>query len=90
MTQQGIVPLPGVVARSARSYETDQTAKLDLQDTGTSIIAGQTLSSSDDRWLRKFGAEQRVMDGVSVSGAIGETPQGATSKSITAGFKHSW
>jgi hypothetical protein len=90
MTQQGIVPLPGVVARSARSYGTDQTAKLDLQDTGTSIIAGQTLSSSDDRWLRKFGAEQRVMDGVSVSGAIGETPQGATSKSITAGFKRSW
>jgi hypothetical protein len=90
ITQQGVVPLPGIVARSARSYETDQTAKLDLQDTGTSIIAGQTLSSSDDRWLRKFGAEQRVMDGVSISGAIGETPQGATSKSINAGFKHSW
>jgi hypothetical protein len=90
MTQQGVVPLPGVIAHPARSYETDQTAKLNIQDTGTSITAGQTLSSSDDRWLRKFGAEQKMLDGVSVSGAIAETSQGATSKSITAGFKHSW
>jgi hypothetical protein len=90
MTQQGMVPLPGVAARSTRSYETDQSAKLNIEDTGTSITAGQTLSSGDEKWLRKFGAEQKISDGVSVSGSIGETPQGATSKSITAGFKKSW
>jgi hypothetical protein len=90
MTQQGMVPVPGLAARPARTYETDQSAKLSIGDTGTSVTAGQTLSSTDDRWLRKFGAEQKVLDGVTISGSIGETPQGATSKSISAGFKKSW
>jgi len=90
VTEQGVVPVPGVSARPAHNYETDQTAKLSIGDTGTSVVAGQTLSSSDDKWLRKVGAEQKVFDGVSISGSIGETAQGATSKSISAGFKHSW
>jgi hypothetical protein len=88
--QQGIVPVPGIAARPARNYETEQSAKLSIGDTGTSFIAGQTLSTTDDKWLRKIGAEQKLFDGVSISGTIGETPQGATNKSLTAGFKRSW
>jgi hypothetical protein len=90
VTQRGIVPVPGLVARPTRSHETEQSAKLSVFDTGTSVIVGQSLSSSDDKWLRKVGAEQKLFDGVNVSGAIGETAQGTTSKSITAGFKRSW
>jgi hypothetical protein len=90
MTQRGGVPLPGAASPSARNYETDQSAKLSIEDTGTSITAGQALSLSDEKWLRKFGAEQKVMEGVSVSGSIGESPQGTISKSISAGFKKSW
>jgi hypothetical protein len=90
VTQQGIVPVPGVVARPTRSYETDQSAKLSISETGTSVSVGQTLSSNDDKWLRKVGAEQKLFDGVSVSGAVGETAQGTTNKSISAGFKRSW
>jgi len=90
VTQQGILPVPGVVARAARSYETEQSARLSIADTGTSLVAGQTLSSTDDKWLRKIGAEQKLFDGLSIAGSIGETPLGATSKSLTAGFKHSW
>ena len=90
MTQQGVVPLPGLVSRPQRTYETDQSAKISIGDTGTSVTAGQTLSSTDDKWLRKFGAEQKVLDGVTISGSIGETAQGTTSKSISAGFKKSW
>jgi hypothetical protein len=90
MTQQGMVPVPGLTARPQRSYETDQSAKISIGDTGTSVSAGQTLSSTDDKWLRKFGAEQKVLDGVTISGSISETPQGSTSKSISAGFKKSW
>ena len=88
--QQGIVPVPGIAGRPARNYETDQSAKLSIADTGTSFVAGQTLSSTDDKWLRKIGAEQKLFDGVSISGSIGETPQGTTNKSLTAGFKRSW
>jgi len=89
VTQQGIVPVPGS-ARATRNYETDQSAKLSVFDTGTSVSVGQTMSSTDEKWLRKIGAEQKLFDGVNVSGSVGETGQGTTSKSISAGFKRSW
>jgi hypothetical protein len=90
LIQQGILPVPGFATRPVRNYETQQSAKLSIADTGTSLIAGQTLSSTDDKWLRKIGAEQKLFDGVSISGSIGETPQGVTNKSLSAGFKRSW
>jgi hypothetical protein len=31
-----------------------------------------------------------LFDGVSISGSVGETAQGVTNKSLTAGFKRSW
>ena len=84
------VPVPGIPGRPVRNYQTEQSAKLSIADTGTSFTAGQSLSSADDKWLRKVGAEQKLFGGVSISGSIGETPQGTSNKSITAGFKHSW
>jgi hypothetical protein len=83
-------PVPGLAGRTTRNYETEQSAKLSIGDTGTSFSAGQTLSSSDDKWLRRIGAEQKLFGGVSISGSISETPLGASSKSLTAGFKQSW
>jgi hypothetical protein len=84
------VPVPGIAGRPVRNYQTEQSAKLSITDTGTSFIAGQTLSSTDDKWLRKIGAEQKLFGDVSISGSIGETAQGASNKSLTAGFRHSW
>ena len=88
--QQGIVPVPGIISHPSRTYETDQSAKLSITDTGTSFVAGQSMSSTEDKWLRKFGAEQKLFDGVTVSGSVSETSSGATNKSISAGFKKSW
>jgi hypothetical protein len=90
LIQQGVVPVPGIVGHPSRNFQTEQTAKLNITDTGTSFIAGQTLSSTDDKWLRKIGAEQKLFDGVSITGSVGETPLGITNKSLTAGFKRSW
>ena len=90
LVQQGLVPVPGIVSHPAHSQETDQSARLTFTDTGTSLIAGQTSSNPDDKWLRKVGAEQKLFDGVTISGSIGETPSGAASKSLSAGFKRSW
>jgi hypothetical protein len=90
LIQQGVVPVPGIIGRPVRSYETEQSAKLSIANTGTSITAGQSLSSADDKWLRKVGAEQKLFGGVSISGSIGETPYGPTNKSLTARFKQSW
>jgi hypothetical protein len=90
LIQQGIIPVPGIISHPSRNYETEQSAKLSIADTGTSFSAGQTLSSADDRWLRKIGAEQKLFGGVSISGSIGETALGTTNKSLTAGYKQSW
>lgn len=90
MIQQGIIAVPGIAGRPARNYETEQSAKLSIAETGTSFVAGQTLSTTDDKWLRKLGAEQKLFGDVTIHGSIGETAQGATSKSLTAGFKRSW
>jgi hypothetical protein len=90
VTQQGVVPVPGIAPHPSRSYETGQTAKLSIGDSGTSVTAGQTLSSTDDKWLRKIGAEQKLLDGLTVSGSVSETAQGTTSKSIGASFRKSW
>src|SRR5450432_4116842 len=71
--QQGIVPVPGIAAHPARNYQSDQSAKLSITDTGTSFSASQSLASTDDRWLRKIGAEQKLFGGLSINGSIGET-----------------
>src|ERR1700738_4854292 len=80
LVEQGVIPVPGIIGRPVRNYETDQSARLSIADTGTSFTAGQSLSSTDDRWLRKVGAEQKLFGGVSISGSIGETPFGTASK----------
>jgi hypothetical protein len=90
VTQQGMTPVVGTSGHPARNYQTEQSAKLSIADTGTSFIAGQSLSSTDEKWLRKIGAEQKLFGDVNIAGTISETPQGATNRSVTAGFKHSW
>jgi hypothetical protein len=90
LIQQGIIPVPGISAHPSRNYQSDQSAKLSIAETGTSFTASQSLSSTDDKWLRKVGAEQKLFGGVNVSASIGETPQGAPNKSLSAGFKQSW
>lgn len=89
VTQQAMVPVIGL-GHTVRTYELDQTAKVSFAETGTSLIAGQTHSTADDKWLRRIGAEQRLFGGVSVTGTISQTPDGLPNSSLTAGFKHSW
>lgn len=90
IVQPGIVPLPGIAAQPARTYQTEQSARLSLADTGTSFIAGQSLSSTEDKWLRRIGAEQKLFGGVTVNGAIGETALGIPTGRLSASFRRSW
>ena len=90
VTQQSLAPVVGTSGHPARNYQTEQSAKLSIADTGTSFIVGQSLSSTDEKWLRKIGAEQKLFGEVSIAGSISETLQGSTNRSLSAGFKHSW
>jgi hypothetical protein len=85
---QGLAPMPGGASRA--TYGTEQSAKFGITETGTSFSAGQSLSTTDDKWLRKIGAEQKIVGGFNISGSIAETPLGIANKSISAGFKQSW
>lgn len=87
---QGLAPMSGLAGHPVHNYETEQSAKFSLTETGTSFSAGQSLSSTDDRWLRKIGAEQKLLGGFNISGSIAETALGPANKSISAGFKQSW
>lgn len=88
--QQGSIPMVGYNGRPTRSYETDQLARFNITETGTSFLAGQSLATTDDKWLRKVGAEQKIFGGINVTGSLSETLSGVTNKSLTAGFRHSW
>lgn len=88
--QQGFVPgLPGP-RHNVSTYEVDRSAKFSINQSGTSLIAGQTLSTMDERWLGKFGAEQKLFGDINVTGSVSQTPEGVLNKSISAGFKRSW
>jgi len=83
-------PIAGLGPRTDRSIEVDRSAKLEFRDTGTSLIAGQTLSTVDNKWLGRVGAEQKLFGGVSVSGTYAQTADGTDNKSLTAGYKYHW
>ena len=88
LQQQGFIP--GIVVHPVRTVEVDRSAKFSINETGTSLVAGQTLSTTDDRWLRKFGAEQKLFGGINVTGSVSQMPDGVLNKSISAGFKRTW
>lgn len=90
VTQQTLAPPIGLAGHPSRSYEVEQSAKLSVAKTGTSFIAGQTLSTADEKWLRRVGAEQKIFGGVSVTGTVSETPEGIANRSLSAGYKYSW
>jgi hypothetical protein len=85
------IPMVGATGRTSnRAAELDHQAKLEFKDTGTSLLAGETMSTMDDKWLRRIGAEQKLFGGVSVTGAVSQAADGTASKSLTAGYKYKW
>lgn len=90
VTQPLDTPIAGLGPRTGRSIEVDRSAKLEFRETGTSLIAGETQSSLDNRWLSRVGAEQKLFGGVSLSGTYAQTADGFDNKSVTAGYKYHW
>jgi hypothetical protein len=74
----------------AHVIDSEQLAKLNVLNYGTSIFAGSKQSSTDERRLNSFGAEQNFLGGLSVSGAVNENTNGGHDRSLTARFKRNW
>lgn len=90
VVEPGIAPMIAPDGHLARSLDIGQTAKFDIAGTGTSLLAGQSFSSTDARWLRSVGVEQKLSGGLSITGSLAQTLDGRPNASLTAGFKRSW
>lgn len=76
---------------SSHAWSTNQSLRLNLLPTDTTVSLDANLSSGADRWLRTFSAEQKLFGGpFSLSGAVSETSNGNFAKSLRAGFKQNW
>jgi hypothetical protein len=74
----------------SRIYSTDGIARLTIESTGTTFSTGTTMTTADEKWRRSLGAEQKILGGVNISGAVKETDTGLIDKTFSAGFKKSW
>ena len=88
VAQNGLGTLIGV--NGDHTLTASQTASLLLQDTGTRFIAGQSLSSADNKWLRRIGGEQRLIGNINLSATISETAEGPSDKALLANYRRKW
>ncbi len=89
---QALAPTPGPpsVAAQSQRWETLGALRVDVLSTATALSADSKLSSTEDKWLRTYSAEQRVLGPLSVTGSLSETANGGVDRSIKAGFKKTW
>lgn len=83
-------PQPPAPYGSSHYFSSDNSARLNVLPTGTSLSVGTAMSTNDDRWRHSLGAEQKLFGGISVKGSVSETATGSPDKSISAGFKRTW
>lgn len=90
VTQHDAIPGMPATSGHGRSIDMDRSAQLSITETGTSFLAGQSRAPTGERWLNSVGAQQKLFGALSITGAVSETPEGFSNKSLTAGFKKSW
>ena len=76
--------------RAARLWQSDRSVRLNLAPTSTTLSAGVVTSNADNQWHNKLSAEQRLLGPLNVTTSITDPGTAASSKSIAAGFKHTW
>ncbi len=70
-------------------WETGKSVSFDLKDMGTRVSVAANTSSSDHAWLPSATAEQKLLGPLSLTTTVANTGS-EISKSITAGFRHTW
>ena len=70
--------------------QSDRSVRLNLAPTSTTLSAGVVTSNADNQWHNKLRAEQQILGPLNVTTSITDPGSAASSKSIAAGFKHTW
>ena len=71
-------------------WQSDRSLRLNWAPTSTTLSAGVLSSNNDNQWHNKLGAEQKIIGPLNVTTSITDPGTAASSKSIAAGFKHTW
>ena len=83
-------PVPRRNPPAASVWQTDRSLRLNLRPTSTTLSAGVVTSNSDSQWHNKLSAEQQIVGPLNVTTSVTDPGTAASSKSIAAGFKHTW
>ncbi len=68
----------------------DQSVRLDIGSTGTTLSAGVSASSADPVAHNTLRADQKIYGPLHVSTAVTDPGEATSNKSVTAGFKLTW
>ena len=71
-------------------WQSDRSVRLNLAPTSTTLSAGVVTSTGDNQRRNKLSAEQRIVGPLNVTTSVVDPGTGTSSKSIAAGFKHTW
>lgn len=82
--------IPFAPPGGSQNVEHGRTVRFDVLSTNTAVSAGTKSSTLDERSLRTFSAEQKVIGPLSITGTISETPTGLLDRALKAGFKKTW
>jgi hypothetical protein len=74
----------------ATILESDRSLRFKWSPTSTTLSAGVVTSTVDGQWYNRLSAEQKVVGPLSVTTTVTDPGGTAASKSIAAGFKHTW
>jgi len=77
-------------ALTASSWETDKAVRIKVSPVHTTLSFGTRRSSAEGEWLNSISAEQRILNGLTVTGTVGETAEGVINRSVWAAFSRKW
>lgn len=72
------------------TWQSDRSVRLNIAPTSTTLSAGIVTTSTDNLRHNRFSAEQRIFGPLNVTTSVTDPGSATSSKSITAGFKHTW
>ncbi len=81
---------PTTPQQPAPVLSNEQTVKLNIASTGTTLSAGVRADSADPATHNTLSADQRVYGPLHVTTAINDVGEPTSSKSVSAGFKLTW
>lgn len=78
------------VATTSPTWAADESIRLNINRSGTTLSAGAGSSTLDDQWHSKLSVEQTLLGPLKVTTSVEDAGTTASKKSITAGFKRVW